>query len=76
MINLSVYSQQFLCITYSSSNSISHTLLIIGSLYIDCPHPVPSCSTPAFGNCKSNLFLFEFVFEVYLTYNSMLIPCI
>ena len=51
--------------------------LITGSLYLStafnqlCLPPAPTS-----GNHKSDLLFYEFiVFEIYLTYNAMLVPC-
>ena len=43
-------------------------------IHFYCLHPIPPPPTPTSGNHKSDIFFYEFVFEVQLTYNTMLVP--
>ena len=80
MRTLRIYSQQFSHITYSSVSFIYpglHYIIIIYKwkfiyfdIFIQFPLPLPC----ACGNHKSDLFFPEFVFEVHLTYNTMIVP--
>ena len=87
MRTLRIYSQQLACITYSSVHYIYRIVHYIPSTYLqlevctfwllssNSPSPYP---IPTSGNHKSGLFFYEFaclfVFEVLLTYYTMLVP--
>ena len=80
MRTLRIYFQQLSHITYSSVSYIYPGVHYIISIYkwkfiyfdifIQFPLPLPCAS----GNHKSDLFFPEFVFEVYLTYSTMIGP--
>ena len=66
---------------YSSVNYIYHVVtsliliyLITRCLYLCCLYPIPSPYIPCLSSHRSDLFFYDFVFEIQLTYNTILVP--